>query len=163
MTTVRLASTLFLRNAIGALALSALSCCAWAQAVSIQNPWARATIQAQKSAGVFMSLEAATDVRLVGASSPVAAVGEVHEMRLEGDVMKMRLLKGGLELPAGKIVELKPGSYHIMLMDLTTSLVKDSTIPLTLTFLDAKGVESKAELTVPVRAMAHMGAMAQAN
>jgi copper(I)-binding protein len=110
-----------------------------------------------------MSLEAATDVRLVGSSSPVAAVGEVHEMRLEGDVMKMRLLKGGLELPAGKTVELKPGSYHIMLMDLKTSLVKDSTIPLTLTFLDAKGVESKAELTVPVRAMAHVGAMAQAN
>jgi copper(I)-binding protein len=77
--------------------------------------------------------------------------------------MKMRPIKGGLELPAGKTVELKPGSFHIMLMDLKTSLTKDTTIPLTLVFVDAKGVESKTELTVPVKAMAHMGAMAQAN
>jgi copper(I)-binding protein len=99
----------------------------------------------------------------VGASSPVAAVGEVHEMRLEGDVMKMHPLKGGLELPAGKTIELKPGSYHIMLMDLKMSLNKDSTIPLTLNFVDAKGVESKTELNVPVKAMTHMGAMAHTN
>ena len=163
MTTVRLASIPFLRSAVRAFAQFSLSYCAWGQSVLVQNPWARATVQAQKSAGVFMNLEAASDMRLVGASTPVAAVGEVHEMRLEGDVMKMRLLKGGLELPAGKTVELKPGSFHIMLMDLKTSLTKDTTIPLTLVFLDAKGVESKTELTVPVKAMAHMGAMAHAN
>jgi copper(I)-binding protein len=163
MTTLRLSKRLSIRNTVSAVALVTLSVCAWAQAVQVQDPWARATIQAQKSAGVFMNLTSPTDARLVGASSPVAAVGEVHEMRLEGDVMKMHPLKGGLELPAGKTVELKPGSYHIMLMDLKTSLAKDSTIPLTLIFADAKGVESKTELTVPVKAMTHMGAMAHTN
>ena len=163
MTTIRLFNRVFLRNTVSAITLATLSYCTWAQAVLVQNPWARATVQAQKNAGVFMNLASPNDARLVGASSPVAAFGEVHEMRMEGDVMKMRQLKGGLELPAGKTVELKPGSYHIMLMDLKTSLAKDTTIPLTLAFVDAKGVESKTELTVPVKAMAHMGAMANTN
>ena len=152
-----------LRKLVSAVVLTTLSVCAWAQAVQVQDPWARATVQSQKSAGVFMRLVSPTDARLVRASSPVAALGEVHEMRLDGDVMKMHPLKGGLELPAGKTVELKPGSYHIMLMDLNTSLTKDSTIPLTLVFADAKGVETKTELTVPVKAMTHMGAMAHTN
>ena len=163
MTTIRLSKRTFLRNTVSAVALVTLSYCAWAQTVQVQNAWARATVQTQKSAGVFMSLASPTDTRLVGALSPVAVIGEVHEMRMEGDVMKMRPLKDGLELPAGKTVELKPGSYHIMLVDLKTSLTKDSTIPLTLVFVDAKGVESKTELTVPVKAMAHMGAMAHTN
>jgi copper(I)-binding protein len=163
MTHLCLTKRHLLRNTVASLALATLSYGSWAQAVQVQDPWARATVQAQKSAGVFMRLAAPTGARLVGASSPVAAFGEVHEMRMEGDVMKMHALKGGLELPAGKTVELKPGSYHIMLMDLKTSLTKDTTIPLTLVFVDAKGVESKTELTVPVRAMAHMGAMAHTN
>lgn len=71
-------------------------------------------------------------------------------MKMDGDVMKMRAVEGGLELPAGKTVELKPGGYHVMLMDLKAALPKDSTIPLTLVFKDAKGVESKVELKVPV-------------
>ena len=70
--------------------------------------------------------------------------------------MKMHAMKDGLEIPAGKTIELKPGSYHVMLMDLKTPLLKDTTIPVTLLFVDAKGVESKTELTVPVNAMAHM-------
>ena len=68
---------------------------------------------------------------------------------MEGDVMKMRALPS-LDLPAGKAVELKPGGYHIMLMDLKQPLAKDSKVPLTLLFKDAKGVESKLELSVPV-------------
>jgi periplasmic copper chaperone A len=82
----------------------------------------------------------------------------VHEMRLEGDIMKMQAVKDGLELPAGKTVELKPGSYHLMLMDLKLPLTKDSSIPLTLVFVDAKGVESKTELKLPVSTMAPMAA-----
>jgi copper(I)-binding protein len=80
----------------------------------------------------------------------VAGVTEVHEMKMEGNVMKMRALEGGLELPAGKTVELKPGGYHVMLMDLKGPLARDSTVPLTLVFKDAKGVESRIELKVPV-------------
>jgi copper(I)-binding protein len=66
--------------------------------------------------------------------------------------MKMKAVAGGLDLPAGKTVELKPGGYHVMLMDLKAALPKDSTVPLTLVFKDAKGVESRLELKVPVAA-----------
>ena len=63
---------------------------------------------------------------------------------------EMKAVAGGLDLPAGKTVELKPGGYHVMLMDLKAALPKDSTVPLTLVFKDAKGAESKVELKVPV-------------
>jgi copper(I)-binding protein len=75
-------------------------------------------------------------------------------MKMEGDIMRMRAVAGGLELPAGKTVELKPGGYHVMLMDLKAALPKETTVPLTLVFKDAKGVESKLELAVPVALMA---------
>ena len=75
---------------------------------------------------------------------------------MEGDVMKMHALQEGLEIPAGKTVELKPGSYHVMLMDLKSPLIKDTMIPVTLVFVDSKGVESTTELTVPVNSMAQM-------
>ena len=78
---------------------------------------------------------------------------EVHEMKMEGDVMKMRAIPA-LDLPAGKAVELKPGGYHVMLMDLKAPLMKDTVVPLTLVFKDAKGAESKVELKVPVSAVA---------
>ncbi len=104
----------------------------------------------QKATGAFMKITAKDGVKLVGASSPAAGVSEVHEMKMEGDVMKMRAIPGGLDIAAGKTVELKPGGYHVMLMDLKATLQKDSTVPLTLVFKDAKGAESKVELKVPV-------------
>jgi copper(I)-binding protein len=129
----------------------------FAQTVEVKDTWARATVPGQKATGAFMKLTAKEGSKLVSASSPVAGVTEVHEMKMDGDVMKMRAVQGGLELPAGKAVELKPGGYHVMLMDLKSTLQKDTTIPLTLVFKDAKGVESKTELTVPV-SMAAPGA-----
>ena len=128
-----------------------LSCGAlFAQTVEVKDAWARATVPGQKATGAFMKLTAKEGTKLVAISSPVAGVSEVHEMKMDGDVMKMRAVAGGLELPAGKAVELKPGGYHVMLMDLKVALQKDTTIPLTLVFKDAKGVETKTEVTVPV-------------
>lgn len=124
-----------------------------AQTVEVREAWARTTVQGQKATGAFMKLTAKEGMRLVGAASPVAGIAEVHEMKMEGDVMKMRAMPA-LELPAGQTVELKPGGYHVMLMDLKTALKKDSTIPLTLVFKDAKGAESKVEVQLPVRTMA---------
>jgi copper(I)-binding protein len=151
-----------LRAAAAAGFTTALLCQgALAQTVAVKNAWARATVQGQKASGAFMSLTAASTTRLVAVSTSVAAVAEVHEMRMEGDIMKMAAVPGGLELPAGKTVELKPGGYHLMLMDLKLPLQKDSSIPLTLVFKDAKGVESRLELKVPVGTaapMAHMHA-----
>lgn len=123
---------------------------AQAQTVEVQNAWARATVQGQKASGAFMTLKSKADARLVGVSTPVAGVAEVHEMKMDGGVMQMRALEGGLVLPAGKAVELKSGGYHLMLMDLKLPLKKDTTIPLTLVFKDAKGQETRQELKVPV-------------
>ena len=96
-----------------------------------------------------MRLTARQATQLVGASTPVAGTTEVHEMKMEGDVMRMRAVPK-LDLPAGQVVELKPGGYHIMLQELKQPLAKGATVPLTLVFRDAKGVESKLELKLPV-------------
>jgi len=140
-------------------ALVATNVMAQTAAVKVEGAWARASVPGQMGTGAFMKLTAKDGTKLVGASSPAAGVTEVHEMKMEGDVMKMRALPA-LDLPAGKAVELKPGGYHIMLLDLKAPLAKDTTVPLTLTFKDAKGAESRLELKVPVaaRAPGHAGA-----
>ena len=131
--------------------IAALACStADAQNIDIKDAWIRTSVPGQKATGAFMKISAKNSVKLVGASSPAAGVTEVHEMKMEGDVMKMRAIPGGLDIAAGKTVELKPGGYHVMLMDLKATLQKDSTIALTLVFKDAKGAQSKVELKVPV-------------
>jgi copper(I)-binding protein len=131
------------------LAAACMAASAQSAPVKVEGAWARATVQGQKGTGAFMSLTSKDATQLVGVSTPVAGVAEVHEMKMDGDVMKMRALPL-LDLPAGKKVDLKPGGYHIMLMDLKAPLAKDSTVPVTLLFKDAKGVESKLELKLPV-------------
>ncbi|MFZ4480577.1 MAG: copper chaperone PCu(A)C [Rhodoferax sp.] len=140
--------------------IAALTCStAHAQTVEVKDAWVRTSVPGQKATGAFMKITAKDGAKLVGASSPAAGVTEVHEMKMEGDVMKMRAIPGGLDIAAGKTLELKPGGYHVMLMDLKAALVKDSTVALTLMFKDAKGAESKVELKVPV-AIAAPGASA---
>jgi copper(I)-binding protein len=119
--------------------------------VKVDGAWARATVQGQKATGAFMKITAPQATRLVSVSTPAAGVSEIHEMKMEGGVMKMRALPG-LDLAANQAVELKPGSYHLMLMDLKTPLMKESTLSMTLVFKDANGVESKQQISVPVSA-----------
>jgi periplasmic copper chaperone A len=140
----------YFQVALAALMAVAVSTSAVAQSIEVKDPWVRAAVPGQMGTGAFMKITARDGSRLVSASSPVAGVTEVHEMKMEGNIMKMRALEAGLELPAGKTVELKPGGYHVMLMDLKGPLAKDSTVPLTLVFKDAKGAESRIELKVPV-------------
>ena len=122
----------------------------YAQNVDVKDAWVRTSVQGQKATGAFMKITAKEGGTLVGVASPVAGVAEVHEMKMDGDVMRMRARPNGLALPAGKTVALTPGGYHVMLMDLKATLPKDSTIPLTLTFKNAKGEQSQVELKVPV-------------
>jgi periplasmic copper chaperone A len=118
--------------------------------VAVDGAWIRATVTGQQGTGGFMKLTAREDLRLVRVSSPAAAVAEIHEMKMgANNVMEMRPITG-LDLPKGKTVELKPGSYHLMLMSLKQALPKESTVPVVLFFKDAKGVESKLSLTIPV-------------
>jgi len=139
----------FLAAACAALFASSSVFAAGAALPKVEGAWIRSTVQGQAGTGAFMKLTPGQATQLVGASTPVAGTAEVHEMKMEGDVMKMRAVPQ-LDLPAGRATELKPGGYHIMLMDLKQPLVAGSSVPLTLTFRDAKGVEGKLELKVPV-------------
>ena len=121
--------------------------------MKVTGGWVRSTVAGQKGSGAFMTITANEAVRLIGVSSPVAGVAEVHEMKMDGDVMKMRAMPV-LELPAGRTVELKPGGYHLMLMDLKQSLTVGSTVPVTLMFSDGKGAEKRVEVNLPVAAAA---------
>ena len=113
--------------------------------VTISDSWVRPTVAGQKATGAFMKITAKENSKLLGVSSPVAGVAEVHEMKMEKDVMKMAAIPS-LDLPAGKAVELKPGSYHIMLMDLKSPVEKGAKLPLTLNFQDAKGGKFQVDL-----------------
>lgn len=127
--------------------------------VTVQNAWARASVPGQSGSGAFMTLTAREPLTLVGASTPVAGVAEVHAMKMEGDVMRMRAMPS-LPLPAGQPVELKPGGYHLMLTELKTTLKPNTQIPITLRFRDAKGAESTLQLSVPVSMTPPMHGMA---
>jgi copper(I)-binding protein len=118
--------------------------------VQVDGAWVRTSVAGQSGTGAFMRLTAREPLTLVGAQTPVAGVAEVHEMKMDGDVMRMRALAAGLELPAGKAVELKPGGYHLMLMNLKAPLRPDTRVPLTLVLRDAKGTERRVELQLPV-------------
>jgi copper(I)-binding protein len=144
----------FSKHLIAAALTTMCAISAFAQNVTVTDAWARATVQGQKATGAFMTITAKDNAKLVGVSSPVAGVVEIHEMKMEKDIMKMAPLPNGLDLPAGKAVELKPGGYHVMLMDLKAPLAKDTTVPLTLTLQDAKGVKSNVELKALVGSQA---------
>ena len=125
------------RFLLAAALLAAAPALAQAQAVTIEQPWARATTASAKVGGAFMTLKggAAAD-RLMSASSPVAGTAEVHQTVNDKGVMKMQPV-AELPIEAGKAVELKPGGYHIMLMDLKRPLKAGETFPLTLHFAKA--------------------------
>ncbi|MEW6118868.1 MAG: copper chaperone PCu(A)C [Pseudomonadota bacterium] len=134
-----------------ALALFAVSLPAAAAGVSVSDAWARATMPGQKVSGAYMKIRSDADARLVAASSPTVPRVEVHEMRMDGDVMRMREVKA-IDLPKGKMVSLEPGGYHIMLMNLKQPIVAGETIPLTLTIESGgkkQAVEVKAEARAP--------------
>jgi len=122
--------------------------------VDVRDGWVRQSVPGQSGTGAFMKLTSPKGAKLVGIATPAAGVAEVHEMKMEGDTMKMRELPGGLDLPAGQTVELKPGGYHVMLMDLKGAIAKGTTVPLTLRFEDAKGAKTALEVTLPVGAPA---------
>ena len=131
-----------------AIVLSVLSLgAALAQSpVQAERPWARATAPQQKVGGGYVTLTSPADDRLVGASSPVAGHVEVHEMRMDGDVMRMRELADGLPLPAGTPVLLMPGGFHIMLMDLKQPLVAGQSVPVQLRFQKAPPLDLQLQV-----------------
>ena len=120
--------------------------------VTVTDAWVRGTVPGQKVTGAFMNITSATDTTLVAASSPAAKVVEIHEMTMDGGVMKMHAVDK-VVLPAGKSVELKPGSYHVMMMDITQPLAVGQTVPVTLTFVGKDGKKTTQEVKASVRAL----------
>lgn len=133
--------------------LLALTTAAWAQTtVKVEDAWVRGTVATQKATGAFMRLTPSANARLVEARSPVAGVVEIHEMAMENDVMRMRQVPG-LDLAAGRTLELKPGGYHVMLMDLKQPLKAGEQVPITLVFEDAAQKRFTQEVKAPVTAL----------
>lgn len=132
--------------------LLALLCAAAAQAqtVTVRDAWIRGTVQGQSATGAFMELSAKADARLVAASSPVAKVAEVHNMRMESGVMRMFPV-AGIDIPAGKSVRLASGGYHVMLMQIDKPLNPGDKVPLLLTFELTDKKRETVELSVEVR------------
>lgn len=116
----------------------------------VSDPWIRGTVPQQMATGAFMQLKSAKDAKLVEARSPAAGVVEIHEMTLENNVMRMRAVQA-LALPAGRTVELKPGGYHMMLMDLKQQMKEGEVVPITLV-LESGGKRETLEVKATVRA-----------
>ena len=139
------------KNSFIGLLLALITVPALAQ-VTVTDAWVRGTVPGQKATGAFMNITSVTDATLVAASSPAAKVVEIHEMAMDGGVMKMRAVNR-VALPAGKAVQLKPGSYHMMLMDITRPLAEGQTVPVTLTFVGKDGNKTTQEVNAPVKAL----------
>jgi periplasmic copper chaperone A len=119
------------------------------QLAQVDGAWIRSAVAGQQGTGAFMRITARESMQLVGVATPVAGTAEVHEMKMEGEVMRMRPV-AKIDLPAGKMVEFKPGGYHLMLMDLKQPLKPGAVVPLTLIFRDGRGAERRQNLSVPV-------------
>ncbi|MBB1075550.1 copper chaperone PCu(A)C [Rhodoferax sp. 4810] len=131
------------------LSLILLATAGLAQAqVTIQDPWVRGTVPMQQASGAFMQLSAAKDTRLIAAKSPVANVVEIHEMVMDNNIMKMRQIPG-LDIVPGRVLELKPGGYHVMLIELKQQLKGGDVVPITLVFEDT---QTKKQFTQEVQA-----------
>jgi hypothetical protein len=119
---------------------------------TVKDPWIRGTVDQQKATGMFAQITSVKGGRLVSAASPAAGIVEIHQMAMDGDVMTMRPV-AGLDLPAGKMVELKPGGYHVMLMDLKRSLKAGDVVPVTLVVEGADKKRETLEVKAQVRAL----------
>ena len=146
----------FLASATMAAIFTAAASSVMAQTAApttVKDPWVRGTVAQQKVSGFFAQITSAGGGKLVSASSPVAGVVEIHEMTMAGDTMRMRAV-AAVELPAGKLVELKPGGYHVMLMDLKQPLKAGEEVTVTLVIESAGGKRETLAVKAPVRPLA---------
>jgi copper(I)-binding protein len=117
-------------------------------ALEIGQPWSRATPPTAPTGGGFLTItnKGAMPDRLIAARSPAAEQAQVHQMKMEGDVMRMRELDRGLEIPAGSTVTLAPGGYHLMLVGLKAPLKPGMHVPVTLVFEKAGSIDVELDV-----------------
>ena len=116
--------------------------------IAIDHPWARPTAEGTQTGAAYLLLTNKGNApdTLVSASSPVAGKTQIHQTTDEGGVMKMHEVAGGIELAPGATVALKPGGYHVMLIDLKQKLDEGRHIPLTLTFAKAGSIDVEVDV-----------------
>ncbi|MFO1079389.1 MAG: copper chaperone PCu(A)C [Reyranellaceae bacterium] len=116
--------------------------------LEIGHPWTRATPPTAQAGGGFLVITntGTTADRLVAAKSDTSARIEVHEMKMDGTVMRMREVEGGLVIPPGGTVELKPGGYHIMFMGLKAPFAAGAKVPVTLVFEKAGSIDVELQV-----------------
>jgi len=131
------------------LAVALFASAAHAQ-VTVADPWVRSTVAQQKTTAAYMTITSLQGGKLVEASSPVAASAEVHEMKMDGDLMKMRAVEA-LPLPMGKPVELRPNGFHMMLMGLKAPVKAGDVVPIRLVIEDAKGRRKTVDVKATAR------------
>jgi hypothetical protein len=124
---------------------------AWAANISVTDAWARATMPGQPVSGAYMQIHSDVDARLLSVSSPAVPRVEVHEMKIDGGVMRMREVKA-IELPQGKTVSLQPGGFHIMLINLPKPIAAGDIVPLTL-LVESGGKQQTVDVKAVARAM----------
>lgn len=117
--------------------------------LEISSAWARAMLPNQPTGGAYLTItnNGETADRLVALSSPRAGEVEIHSMEVVDDVMTMRPVEGGLEIPAGGTVALESGGLHLMFMDVAEPFAEGQNVPVTLQFETAGSVE----MSIPVR------------
>ncbi len=118
----------------------------------VDDAWVRATVPGQPSSGAFMHITATTDSKLVEVKSPVAKTVQIHESKMENDVMSMQAVPS-IALPAGKTVNIEPEGYHVMLIDLVGQIKEGDNVPLTLIVEDSKGIKESIEVQAQARAL----------
>jgi len=132
------------------LAATLLASAAVHAQVTVDKPWVRTTVAQQTTTAAYLTITSAKGGRLVSASSPIAAAVDVHEMKMAGDMMKMRAVDA-LPLPAGQPVELKPNGFHMMLTGLKAPVKAGDVVPLTLVVEDAKGQRETVDVKATAR------------
>lgn len=118
-------------------------------AVAVADAWVRPTVAGQAGTGGFMKLTSREPMTLTGFTSPVASAAELHEMAMDGDVMRMRPVDA-LPLPPGKTVALEPGGHHLMLMGLSRPLKVGTQVPVRLILKNSSGQVVTQDIKVPV-------------
>jgi copper(I)-binding protein len=119
-----------------------------AGSLTVEAVWARPSVGTRGNSAAYCTIHNAgsTADRLVAAATPYAGKVELHTHIRDGDVMRMRPVEGGIPVPAGGMVALKPGGYHVMIMQLKQPIVMGGTLPLTLTFEKAGAVTVQASV-----------------
>ena len=138
-------------SVIAALFSAAAGAAFAADSAKVYDAWVRDTVPGAMVSAAYMRIKSDAPVKLVKAESPVAGVTEIHKMEMKDGIMKMQAVDA-IEVVPGKVVDLKPGGYHIMLMMLKDQIKAGAKVPLTLTFEDAGKKQTVIKVEAKVQA-----------